>query len=890
MSGGSGRRWALIALVACAVIGAGVAATPAAADSTAEATTIESNETVVALSAVTVDRGDVASILVELDGTDTGYVTIGSEDVEGFRAIVKVEDGNSDGDVTIEANTYSLLNTSNDDRYWTADDADSVTFVDHDGVMTTYDEPLRVGSNDAWSYALRAGSGWNSTGAELTGDTDRSVMRVQERHTGGVSIWTASTTEPLDSPSAIQDARADGTPEQPQSIENQTAVVEIEASGLEGAIRAAEGETTADRFASLVDDGVVEFGPKRADVTNPVDDRIDLESDGARVVTDPDVGRLYVVLDPDARSLSGDSVFEFAVPEGSPIATTGRTAVETSSFSVTDRSRLAPGSGSLAVDNATVARGDIATISLEVGDNDRVSVRLGSEYEGWERVVRVEDGDGDGQIDLRVNTFTAATDSPDRGAIQATDGDDVLEVQDQSNTFASPLGIGSNGGYAYTVAVHEEYDETTDSFSGAYGTGRMIVEQRTTTGVDIWTAPDGDEIATSRDITDAIATDRLTKSQFIAEGDYAVAELRATGIFGALEAQPGSSNVEKLASLDENVSSLNVSIVNPAVLPEYGDNTLDLAANADALTVIPNQADGRLFVVIDTAVLGLEDGDQRVPTFTVNAGDTTETLATSETDDVTSEEAFEIDAPEVDFDHNEVSPAAGQTISGVSNLAPGTELTLVVESELTPDSESAFIEQFTATVQADGTWSGQADLSEGYDGQGYSVWVLDPDLAASYDGEIGRLTASISAAETTADRITIESVELSEGGFVVVKSGSATGSFAGVSGYLEPGLSYDVEIPVSGVSEGETVYAVAHTDDNGNEQYDGDGAYTNADGSRVSDSMTVSSVRDVDYYRSLATPTDELSPSAVMTAKGDYLADETDLATVVAVMQAYFFG
>ncbi|AWB26245.1 hypothetical protein [Halococcoides cellulosivorans] len=43
-------------------------------------------------------------------------------------------------------------------------------------------------------------------------------------------------------------------------------------------------------------------------------------------------------------------------------------------------------------------------------------------------------------------------------------------------------------------------------------------------------------------------------------------------------------------------------------------------------------------------------------------------------------------------------------------------------------------------------------------------------------------------------------------------------------------------------------------------------------------------------YRAIDPPTDALSPSEVMAAQGDYLADEIDLATVVAVLRTYVFG
>lgn len=544
-------------------------------------------------------------------------------------------------------------------------------------------------------------------------------------------------------------------------------------------------------------------------------------------------------------------------------------------------------------DSVRVTRGNVASIPVTMNGTDTAYVSIGQESEdGFRAIVELSDGNDDGEITLEANTYTMT----DQGAPvddtfwTADDGDSVETVWYNGTSDERPLPAGTDSTRSYDVRLSTDFDTTAYEHTGDRDRTVLRVSERSTDTMSMWTAPASADITNVEDVRDAISNDTLTESQLITEGDYAVAELQASGIFGALEVQPGSNYAEKLVSLDENVSSLNFSFEKPAADVLYDDNMVELAADEDALTVIPDQEDGRLFVLMDTAALDLEDGDIRVPTFTVHAGNTTDTLANSETDDVTTEMAFEMVSPEVTFDQNEVSPAANQTISGESNLAPGTELTFTVESAITPDSESAFIEEFTATVEDDGTWSGRADFSEGQDGQGYTVSVIEPDIAASYDEVIGRPKASISAANATEDTLTIDSVELSEGGFVVVRSGSATGSFAGVSDYLEPGRNYDVEVSLSGISEGETVSAVAHTDDNENGEFDGDATYKNANGSPVSESLTVSSVRDVDSYRSLTSPTDELQPSAVMQAKGDYLAGEIDLSTVVKVMRAYFFG
>ncbi|WP_159076979.1 DUF7282 domain-containing protein [Halococcoides cellulosivorans] len=499
-------------------------------------------------------------------------------------------------------------------------------------------------------------------------------------------------------------------------------------------------------------------------------------------------------------------------------------------------------------ETSDVDRGDVASIPVELESTDTAYVAIGTmDGAGFRTIVEVNDGSDDGEVTLEANTYNMLDHdaSMDDKFWTADDDDSVENVWYNSTDIDTPVRVGG-GAKSHDVRAGSSFDTNNYEIGGDTARTVMRVYERSTGNMSMWTAPADAEITELEDVTDAVSDDSLTQSQYIAEGDYAVAELEATGIFGALEAQPGSNNVEKLVSLDENVSSLNFTVEVPGGNAYEEDSSVDLSANAGAMTVITNQEDGQLFVLMDTDNFdGVADGDQRLPTFTVNAGDTGTTLATSDEDDATVDKVFEMESVDVEFDQNDVSPETNQTISGETNLAPGTELTLSIESDLESDSASAFLTEFTATVAADGTWSGQADFSEGNDGQGYTVSVSEPaGIDADYDATIGKPTASLSIGDATTSTVTVDSVSLSEGGFVVVHSGSATGSFAGVSEYLEPGESTDVEIGVSGVSDGDEVYAVAHLDANGNEQYDGDASYKNADGSAVSASASVSAAEE----------------------------------------------
>jgi flagellar protein FlaJ len=83
--------------------------------------------------------------------------------------------------------------------------------------------------------------------------------------------------------------------------------------------------------------------------------------------------------------------------------------------------------------------------------------------------------------------------------------------------------------------------------------------------------------------------------------------------------------------------------------------------------------------------------------------------------------------------------------------------------------------------------------------------------------------ASVAAAEEPrpGEELTLESVSLSDGGFVAVHQESINGTRIGTSGYLAPGTHTNVTIELSRpAGGGQTLVAVPHFDTNGNEQFD----------------------------------------------------------------------
>jgi flagellar protein FlaJ len=111
-------------------------------------------------------------------------------------------------------------------------------------------------------------------------------------------------------------------------------------------------------------------------------------------------------------------------------------------------------------------------------------------------------------------------------------------------------------------------------------------------------------------------------------------------------------------------------------------------------------------------------------------------------------------------------------------------------------------------------------------------------------------TVTFTEQTMSGDTVVVDSVSLSNGGYVVVHQQTSDGQVVGHSAYLEPGTHQDVRVRLdSTYAEEMTLFAVTYLDSNGNGEFDpppgetADTAYTATD-SRVFDRATVT--RDSD--------------------------------------------
>ena len=372
----------------------------------------------------------------------------------------------------------------------------------------------------------------------------------------------------------------------------------------------------------------------------------------------------------------------------------------------------------------------------------------------------------------------------------------------------------------------------------------------------------------------------------------------STEIFEAIDLSPGRDSVEKF---ENSPLSLNVTQTNAE------DGTplqLDLSENSSGVYVVPDNGSSDPRIYNSSEGTGLffsfklndmaffEDGEPTQPdvgdefaaTLTIDTeqGAKTETttfrivegqaVAVTPGDQIRLQQSEEA---EIQFN----STLARGTAMGIRLVATADNGTVIMDESTGELGLSGLGPQICCDGPSTAPWgtiSGTFDTSDlpvGTEVTAYAMVVADlpdaypePLVVQEIDGEVrAQPTGSVAASDQagSGEAITVDSVELSDGGFVSVHTGSPQGPTIGETGYLEPGSHDGLEVELSEpVDEDATLYVLVHQDSNFNEEFDfpaEDGAYLGDTGEAVSTSLAYT-------VESTATPTATPSPTPTATA------------------------
>ncbi|WP_225935422.1 BGTF surface domain-containing protein [Halobaculum magnesiiphilum] len=455
------------------------------------------------------------------------------------------------------------------------------------------------------------------------------------------------------------------------------------------------------------------------------------------------------------------------------------------------------GEADLGESSVSVNQGGIATFNVTMNDAAQggdATVLVGDIGEdGYQANVSVTDGNDDGVVSFNFNTYTAGMNSSTKTVVtlagDSVGTDDEVELTNKNSEDYERLGdILDTGDYLVSVGVggNQTVADNPDNV------GTFIVNERTapeqtlwrtsqTTYDDVGDAIADDDVDEQQAILDAIENDQVTQTDTVAidddgpRDDILVHQLSAPGLQGLIENASADGDSTTAAffkatqqdnGFDSDEQALNVVFEeeNPganqdATTVDISEAFTDASDAANSMTVVYDEGEEQYFIFVDAAALeanGFEDGDEVNVDISVQDQRLLNIDETADSDErmddfQTTSANFSVEAAEIDFDLNaddEIEAVVGDdaTVSGTTNVAPGTEFTLRVQS--TDDTEPRFIETQTATVQADGTFNASYDLSENAAGDTFEASTQQAAVSASADGV---LVESISTETPTPD-------------------------------------------------------------------------------------------------------------------------------------------
>lgn len=372
-----------------------------------------------------------------------------------------------------------------------------------------------------------------------------------------------------------------------------------------------------------------------------------------------------------------------------------------------------------------------------------------------------------------------------------------------------------------------------------------------------------------------------------------------TELFPAIDRSPGEDRVEQFGN---SPLSLDVEQTNADGEPK----TLDLEENASGVTIVSDNAssDSRLYNSSQETGLFFsfklnemafyQDGEAVEP----EVGDEFEATLSAETEERgTLEETITFEIVEgktaLATDSLDLTQSDEAEVTFNSTMARGTAMDIKLVSENGSFEESTgemTLDGLGEQICCDGPntdpWGtvsatfNTSEIPEGTELTASARVVADlpseyetPVTVAEADGEIvPPATGEVNVEEQSGDgeSVTVDSLDLSDGGFVSVHTESPTGATLGSSSYLESGEHSDVTVDLDeSVSEDTTLYVLVHTDSNDNEEFDfpvADDPYPAEDSDQLSASL--------DYRVESSTTTEEAT-----TTSDDGGADTTTEAT-----------
>lgn len=427
------------------------------------------------------------------------------------------------------------------------------------------------------------------------------------------------------------------------------------------------------------------------------------------------------------------------------------------------------------VETVTEHSGDVVRIPVEVNGSATLGIESANRTNAsFAATLRVRDGDGNGRIEVAFATLPG-----DAGGSQftAVDPADSVAVED-----ATPLPNGLPAG---------EYDLWVASADGSRVTdrARLQVWHARVWDLSVLVAPRTvDDLRSRAAIRAARENGTVTRRAAVAMNDTLILRVEASGIGSAVAS--GDNATHGFFRAVEGPSA-DLLVTETSLTPEEEGQVLDLT-DYRATRVVADRGNDTYYLVVNTSRLRAQDpGQIRIDRVGMETYEVRFSLNESRAippASATSE--LKIVRRATPFEKSFLEPAPNQTLVGRTNLAPGSPITVTIDTPVDPAKSR------TVRVRDDGRFVARFDLSDVRNGTEATVRLSSGGRRVmEFRIEVESAHASVSLPERVDDDwydLRVRNVTLSQGGFVVLKR--SNGEVIGRSERLTAGHHGEVVI------------------------------------------------------------------------------------------------
>jgi hypothetical protein len=262
------------------------------------------------------------------------------------------------------------------------------------------------------------------------------------------------------------------------------------------------------------------------------------------------------------------------------------------------------------------SRGDIVTIPIEILNSQagtQVTVSVGTVSDSdYAADVTVADEDGDGEVQVRFNTYTAGT-SDDGHTVATASGVDSVERVDERGGFPDQVSDPTDDTIAaasYSLRVWR--GATTNGNDN--DTGTVDLGTRASYSLIPWQAPRGTTFDSHSDFKEEVLDGTVRQAREIPRGNVLILQATSSGIAGAIESE-----------LDRGAPNVTAAFLNLVGSSDGDALGLDIAGggtteplDSSRLQFLADRTNDTYYVVYPTeGVSGIEVGTTYESTFTV---------------------------------------------------------------------------------------------------------------------------------------------------------------------------------------------------------------------------------------------------------------------------------